>query len=169
MPGRSERQKKKLPAPVRAEQERLVKAFVETFERVWTERPEEDGNTQASTMDRARLSVQAFGKWKRGDADPTIGNLVAIASALDRRIDFTLQSMSDPPARMHVLSDADQGELAVSDDVMNLAEELDKLPDGPKQRIIGHLEGLLSAHRSQRSPPRPDADQRGHGARSTSK
>lgn len=164
MPGRAESEKKKMPRALRAEQARIVRAFVDTFTLTWQKRTDEEGNTQAATMERAGLSVQAFMKWKRNAADPTIGNLVSIAYALDRRIDFALHSVSDPHATTSVISQ-DEGATTVSDDVMNLAEELDRLPDGAKQRIIGHLEGLLAAHRSQRSPSRPDAEQRGHGGR----
>lgn len=164
MPGRSAKAKKKLHPKVRAEQQRIVKGFVETFERAWKERPPEEGNTQTATLARADVSTQMFGNWKRGDDDPTVTSLVAIAFALDRRIDFNLQSMSNARDTLRVVTDDEQGE-TVSEEVMDLAAELDDLPVGPKQHMLGVLRGLLLAHKVQHSPTRPAVDQGGRDDR----
>lgn len=166
MPGRSRKSKRQLPKLARDEHERLRRALLDTFEKLWKGRSKEEGNTQAATMQRAGYSAQQWGNWNRGDDDMTLTAVVAVAFALDRRIDFDLSGMSDPSDRVPVVTN-DEG-IQVSDDVLNLAEEIDKLPEKQKDRIMGAIEGMLTVAKTQRIPSAPDADQRGHGVRTSS-
>lgn len=162
---RPKKTKKAIPRGVLEERRRLVQALMDTFARLWKERSKKEGNTQTATAERAGLSVQQFGNWKRGDDDMTLTSAVAVAFALDRRIDFDLSSVSDPSDRVPVVTN-EEGE-TVSDDVLRLAEEIDKLPDAQKLRIMGAIDGMLTMARTQRSPSEPAAEQRGHSGRSS--
>ena len=158
MPGRANKEKRKAPAAVRREHERLQRALLDTFKRLW----EEGDSTQVATLSEAGLSVQSWGKWTRG-TDMTLGSLVAIAYALGRRIDFDLQSMSDPASTVPVVTN-EEG-VPLTDDVLRLAERIDQLPHDERLSVMGEVRGLLSATERHLRPSVPAAEQRGHSGR----